>query len=372
MKNKTHNYFSRGLKAACLFLCVLMPLSSFADIPKTLSIQGQVDDINQGTGLQGNFDVRFTLYDLSGRSTQYMNLGNEYVDPTGSGASVIWTSIINVAFDNGLYSAQLGANIPFPDDAFISENEVLGIQISDDDELAPRMTLNAIPFAIRANISSNVDGDITPRSVSVADELGNVMLVIDENGQWQGHSAGLTGAQGPKGDKGDNGATGATGSVGTQGPKGDKGDNGATGATGSAGAQGPKGDNGIAGVAGSAGAQGPKGDKGDDGVAGAQGPKGDKGDTGAGGLSGSNGLPGLVGSSVVTTKQCTSGTTCSCDANTLLIGGGAACSKNQYLYKSQPIINSKTSWEATCEVFSTGADADPVSINLLCATDNDA
>ena len=318
MKNNTHNYFSRGLKAACLFLCVLMPLSSFADIPKTLSIQGQVDDINQGTGLQGNFDVRFTLYDLSGRSTQYMNLGNAYVDPTGSGASVIWTSIINVAFDNGLYSAQLGANIPFPDDAFISENEVLGIQISDDDELAPRMTLNAIPFAIRANISSNVDGDITPRSVSIADEWGNAMLVIDENGEWQGHSAGLTGAQGPKGDKGDNGA---------------------------------------AGVAGSAGAQG---------------PKGDKGDTGAGGLSGSNGLPGLVGSSVVSTKQCTSGTTCSCDANTLLIGGGAACSKNQYLYKSQPIINSKTSWEATCEVFSTGADADPVSINLLCATDNDA
>jgi hypothetical protein len=357
MKNNAHHYFSRGLKAACLFLCVLIPLSSFADIPKTLSIQGQVNDINQGTGLQGNFDVRFTLYDLTGRSTQYMDLGKEYVDPTGSGASVIWTSVINVAFDNGQYSTQLGTNIPFPDDAFISENEVLGIQISDDDELAPRMTLNAIPFAIRANISSNVDGDITPRSVSVADELGNVMLVIDENGQWQGHSAGLTGAQGLEGDKGD---------------KGDKGDDGIAGVAGVAGAQGLKGDKGDDGTAGVAGDKGDKGNKGDDGITGAAGAQGPKGDTGAGGLSGSNGLPGLVGSSVVTTKQCTSGTTCSCDVNTLLIGGGAACSKNQYLYKSQPIINSKTSWEATCEVFSTGADADPVSINLLCATDNDA
>jgi hypothetical protein len=323
MKTNNNNHIIRGIKAACLAACVLIPVSVLADTPNTLNIQGQVDDITSGSGLQGNVDVRFTLYDISGRSTQYMDLGNQYVDPTGSGASVIWTSVINIAFENGIYSAQLGANIPFPVDSFISDSEVLGIQIGDDDELAPRLNFNATPYALRSNVSSNVDGDITPRSVSVADEWGNLMLVIDNDGQWQGHSAGLTGDQGPKGDDGADGSPGV---------------------------------------------QGPEGDDGADGSPGVEGPKGDDG---ADGSSGSNGSPGLVGSSVVTTIQCTSGTTCSCGQDTFLITAGASCAKNQYLYKSQPVLNSKTTWEAICEVFSTGVDANPASINLICAQDND-
>jgi hypothetical protein len=429
MKIDFLSYFSRGLIATCLLLCSLMSVSTFADIPKTLSIQGYVKNIDQNLGLQGEHDVRFTLYDTSGRNTRYMDEGGDFVDATGSGATVVWTSVLYVNFDDGKYSVQLGDETPFPTDAFMSESEVLGIKISDDDELLPRMTLNSIPYSIRSSISSNVDGDITPRSVSVADASGNVMLVIDENGQWQGHTAGLSGEIGPKGDqgavgaagpqgpkgdqglKGDTGAVGIQGAVGATGPQGPKGDQGLKGDTGDVGAvgpqgiqgdtgdvgarglqgvkgdagvQGPKGDQGLKGDTGAVGAVGPQGIQGDTGAVGAtgsQGPKGDqglKGDTGAvgatgpQGIQGNRGATGLVGSSIITTKQCTTGSTCSCEVDTLLISGGASCSKNQYLYKSQPVLNSKTTWEAMCEVFSDGADAAPASINLICASDNDA
>jgi hypothetical protein len=443
MKTSLTHFFSRGLLVN-LLLGSLFSVNAIADLPKTLSIQGQVENIYEGTNLQGNFDVRFTLYDTTGRNTEYMTQNGTHVDPTGSGASVVWTNVISVPFEDGKYSVQLGAIIPFPADAFLSKNEVLGIQISDDIELTPRMTLNAIPYSIRSSVSTNVDGDITPRSVSVADASGNLMLVIDEDGHWLGNSSGLEGATGPKGDTGDTGpqgiagATGPKGDAGPQGipgatgPKGDTGDAGiqgpagVTGLQGIPGATGPKGDTGDAGIQGPAGvtglqgiagATGPKGDTGDagiqgpagiiglQGIAGATGPKGDigatgpkgdigatgpkgdtgetgpkgdtgetgpKGDTGATGSQGLPGPAGSIGSNTITTKQCTTGTSCACETNTRLITAGASCAKNQYLYKSQPVLNSKTTWEAVCEVFSTGADANPASINLICASDNDA
>jgi hypothetical protein len=366
MKTHLHSYFSKGLIATCLFICSLISVNTFADIPRTLSIQGYVKNIEQDTALQGEHDVRFTLYDTSGRSTQYMNTGGDFIDATGSGASVVWTSVLLINFDEGKYSVQLGSENPFPIDAFINETEMLGITISNDDELSPRMALNSVPYSIRSSTSSNVDGDITPKTVSIFDDSGAPMLVIDENGKWHGQSTGLVGATGETGLQGEQGIAGADGA---------KGDTGANGAAGIQGLKGDTGANGAAGIQGPQGDQGLKGDTGANGAAGIQGPQGDqglKGDTGADGFSGSNGSPGLVGSSVITTKQCTTGTNCACPVNTLLISGGAACSKNQYLYKSQPVLNSKTTWQATCEVFSTGADADPASINLICASDNDA
>lgn len=387
MNTLLHSYFNRGLIATCLFICTIFSTNIMADTPRTLSIQGYVTEIGQTVGLNGEHSVRFTLYDTSGRSTNYMDAGGEYVDPTGSGATVVWTSVLNVSFDDGKYSVSLGVETPFPADAFRNDSEVLAIQINDDDELSPRMSFNAVPYSMRSSVSSNVDGDISPRSVSIADESGNTMLVIDEDGHWLGHTAGLEGAvgaqgpqgepgvQGPKGDKGDTGAAGADG------PKGEKGDMGATGAIGPQGIQGLKGDIGATGAPGPKGEQGepgPKGDKGDTGVVGAtgapgpQGEQGPKGDTGIQGPSGIRGATGVVGSSILTTKQCTATTTCACEPNTLLIAGGASCTKNQYLYKSQPVLNSKTTWEAVCEVFSNGADANPATINLICASDNDA
>lgn len=89
------------------------------------------------------------------------------------------------------------------------------------------------------------------------------------------------------------------------------------------------------------------------------------------GLQGPIGPTGVIGSSVLTTFQCSNSFVCACPAGTLLVSAGASCNRNQYLYRSQPQSGSLTAWEARCEVFSDGAEIAPAQISMICATDAD-
>lgn len=309
---------------ALLVFCYQCAFTMAAGVPSQLSIQGQVNDVASGNPIEGTLAVRFTLYDESGRPTLFQQLDNLITDPTGLGASVIWTEVRQVEFANGAYTALLGTEDgnPLPSDAFATATVTLGITIQDDAELSPRMTLGSVPYAFKSSESNNAVGDITPTSVSVVDEFGAITPVIDGEGNWLGEvfqgEAGTPGEIGPQGEVGPQGETGAAGpqgEVGATGPQGPKGDTGAVGATGS---QGPKGDTGDQGpigpqgIAGDTGPQGPKGDKGDtgeqgltgatgpqglQGIAGVQGPKGDTGATGAQGPQGIQGATGATGPS---------------------------------------------------------------------------
>jgi len=97
------------------------------------------------------------------------------------------------------------------------------------------------------------------------------------------------------------------------------------------------------------------------------GPEGPQGPAGPPGATGATGATGVVSSSIVTPRSCTSGTQCACPAGEMLLSGGASCGKNRYLYSSRPL--DRQTWEARCEVFADGSDADPQSIDLLCVTD---
>jgi hypothetical protein len=400
MRTNANNYIIRGIKAACLAACVLTPVSVFADTPNTLNIQGQVDDVIQGSGLNGRFDVRFTLYDTEIRNTNYITDGGTYLDTSADPKSVIWTSVINVTFANGIYSAELGASIPFPVDSFISDSEVLGIQIGDDEELAPRLTFNATPYALRSNVSSNVDGDITPRSISIADESESGVLVIDEYGKWVGDTTGLKGergfqgADGKAGDKGETGAAGKAGDkgeIGTAGSDGKAGDKGETGAAGTDGKAGDKGETGAAGKAGdkgdigTAGTDGKAGDKGETGAAGKAGDKGEigtagtdgkagdkgeKGETGAAGADGNGAGGSGFGSNSLVRADCRGEGNCSCPEGKIIVSGGAICSKGETLNVSFPSNMDFKTWIAYCSK-EDEYKLPPALILLVCITDND-
>ena len=392
-----------GLAAVVISLCLLTQ-SAAADVPSRLVIQGYLTDSSYQLPLHGTHTFTATLYDLSGRTTDYQSSGGTATDPLGLGA-VLWTETMTVTVDNGRYSLLLGAEAanPLPSDLLASDQVELGLAVDQDSEMTPRLKLTegSVPFALRAREAERVNGDISPRSLTVGGQL-----VINEAGEWVGPDSGLVGPEGPEGPEGPAGAQGEAGppgpagetgpagppgEAGPQGPKGDTGpagpqgpagDTGATGPqgpqgeAGPTGPQGPKGDigpvgpQGIQGVPGATGPQGPAGNtgpRGPQGNTGPQGPEGPAGPMGPSGPAGPIGPPGPAGSlstDNVLQGSCDNAGVCQCDSG-VVISGGVVCSTNSYITASYP--SSTSAWSGSCEVWQTGAAATPARIHITCA-----
>jgi len=380
-----------GLAAVVISLC-LLARSATADVPSRLVIQGYLTDNSYQLPLHGTHTFTATLYDLSGRTTDYQSNGGTATDPLGLGA-VLWTETMTVTVDNGRYSLLLGAEAanPLPSDLLASDQVELGLAVDQDSEMTPRLKLTegSVPFALRAREAERVNGDISPRSLTVGGQL-----VINEAGEWVGPDSGLVGPEGPEGPEGPAGAqgeagppgpageTGPAGPPGEAGPQGPAGDTGATGPqgpqgeAGPTGPQGPKGDigpvgpQGIQGVPGATGPQGPAGNtgpRGPQGNTGPQGPEGPAGPMGPSGPAGPIGPPGPAGSlstDNVLQGSCDNAGVCQCDSG-VVISGGVVCSTNSYITASYP--SSTSAWSGSCEVWQTGAAATPARIHITCA-----
>ena len=349
----------RGGLAAMALCMLLFSQAVQATVPSRLVIQGYLSDRSSQLPLHGTYTLTTTLYDLSGRTTDYQNDGGTNTDPLGLGA-VLWTEDMTVSVENGRYSLVLGDSDsnPLPDDLLESNQVELGLAINGDSEMSPRLvvTTGSVPYALQAREAEQVNGDITPRTVSVADQL-----LINANGEWVGPDSGLvgpkgeTGSQGPKGDTGNTGPQGAVGPQGIAGPTGPKGN---TGDQGPVGPIGPKGDTGN---------QGPQGETGPQGIPGPAGPKGDTGNQGPIGLTGMTGPAGTFSTSNVAQKACTSATSCQCDSGVVL-AGGVQCASNSYITNSYP--SAAGAWSGSCETWQTGAAATPTAITITCAVAN--
>ena len=207
--------------------------SALAAVPTTITHQGRLYNV-EGLAIDGTLEVRFAIYDAEGADTP------------------IWSELHTITFEDGYFSTELGSLVPFEDeDVFDGSVRYLGISVGADPEMTPRARVASMPYAMLAN---NVNGDITPSSVSV----GGVE-VIDSNGNWVGNSTGLVGPVGPAGPQGAIGPVGPTGPQGGTGPTGPQGVIGPTGPQGNTGAQGGTGPTGPQGVIGPTGPQGPSG-----------------------------------------------------------------------------------------------------------------
>ena len=318
--------------AAVVAFCALATTSAHAEVPSRLVVQGYLTDLSSQRPLHGTFDVVVTLYDMSGRTTEYQTAGGTATDPQGLGA-VLWTETQVITAEDGRYSVVLGAepHNSLPDDLLGSDQVELGLAIDGDSEMTPRLavTTGSVPYALQAREAEQVTGDIEPLSLSIGGQL-----LINENGEWVGPDSGLTG---PKGDTGDAGLAGADGVDGVDG------------------ATGPQG------VAGADGATGPKGDTG------GQGPAGPTGATGPMGPTGMTGPAGTFSTSNVAQKACTSATSCQCDSGVVL-AGGVQCASNSYITNSYP--SAAGVWSGSCETWQTGAAATPSAITITCAVAN--
>jgi hypothetical protein len=105
-----------------------------ADVPQLISFQGKLHD-SAGNPLTGQYEITFRIYNVE------------------SGGTHIWTETINVSCDNGLYNVILGLatpmNLGFDGDYWLS------VQVTGDDELAPRYRIVSVPVAIRAAVADS-------------------------------------------------------------------------------------------------------------------------------------------------------------------------------------------------------------------------
>ncbi|MCK6590431.1 MAG: collagen-like protein, partial [Polyangiaceae bacterium] len=138
------NTFRRFISASIAAVAVVLGLSSApAAVPGSITHQGRLYSTD-GTPVTAALKVTFTLYE-----------GPE------AGAGPVWSDILDVQFDEGYFSVELGANKVFDSGVWNGSERYLGIQIEGDSELVPRAPVRSVPYAF---VAADVNGDINPRS----------------------------------------------------------------------------------------------------------------------------------------------------------------------------------------------------------------
>ena len=158
-----------------------------AAVPTVLTQQGQLVDRTTGAPVTGSLSFKFSIYAAS------------------TGGAALWTETQTVTLDAGYFSAQLGGTTPSPPTLWDGAVKYVGVSIDGDAEMTPREALTSVPYAL---VAGNVNGDITPTTVSVGGAT-----VIDGTGKWVGSPAGLQGPPGPAGDAGPPGPSGFVTSI---------------------------------------------------------------------------------------------------------------------------------------------------------------
>jgi len=164
--------------------------------PTTVPLQGRL--VKQvGGNASGVFPMTFRIYTLP------------------SGGTPVWSETqAAVSVTNGLFKTELGVVTAFPATLFDGRTLYLGIQVSTDPEMVPRLAITAQAYAMKSR------------------------------------NPGPTGPTGPQGPMGPTGTTGPQGLVGPTGPSGPQGLTGPFGPSGPRGSTGPTGPLGPAGPTG--------------------------------------------------------------------------------------------------------------------------
>jgi fibronectin-binding autotransporter adhesin len=140
MGNKIKNIFF-GLAIAFVFLfCAAAPAS--AAINSQINFQGKVTNPDGTNITSGSYSITFSLYNVA------------------SAGTAIWAETDSVTVTNGIFQVNLGAGCPLltanacngntPVD-FNNSSIFLGIKVSTDPEMTPRVSLTASPYAFNSD-----------------------------------------------------------------------------------------------------------------------------------------------------------------------------------------------------------------------------
>ena len=122
-----------------LLLGVLLAAPTFAQVPSTISYQGVLTDGSGTLLLDGNYNITFRIWD----------------DPWAG--NLLYTEVHNPVFvQKGGFSVLLGSLTPLPN--LFNRPLYLGIQVDPNPEMAPRVPLSAMPYALGMRVPFNLGG----------------------------------------------------------------------------------------------------------------------------------------------------------------------------------------------------------------------
>ncbi|MDD5253633.1 MAG: hypothetical protein PHG05_00835 [Candidatus Nanoarchaeia archaeon] len=106
-----------------------------SDSPQTLNVHGKLTD-SSGANINGDTDLIFKIYDIA------------------SGGSELWSETITVPVSNGIYSTVLGLGTPMT--LPFDKGYYLGVAVSGDSEMSPRVNLTSSPYSFTADLAYNL------------------------------------------------------------------------------------------------------------------------------------------------------------------------------------------------------------------------
>jgi len=154
---------------AGMILTVTLAGILVADVPNVASYQGRLTDNAGDPVADGAYLVKFSIYDAA------------------AGGTELWTSNFqNVTTEDGLFTYDLGSNVPLPDDLFTDAERWLGITVGVDPEITPRTRLTSQAYAHHALRADTADVALSGVGMSRAIDEGDVvatgflqLLIVD-------------------------------------------------------------------------------------------------------------------------------------------------------------------------------------------------
>ena len=122
-----------------MLLFLLIPSLTFSQIPKQLSYQGILTDTAGNAKLDGEYNFTFRLYE------------------SNTGGSAVWNETKTLSIKKGLFSTNLGDQTLFGNNVKFDKPYWLSIQIGDEVELSPRITINSVGYSISSINSDTAD-----------------------------------------------------------------------------------------------------------------------------------------------------------------------------------------------------------------------
>ena len=152
------------------FVAFLLGCSVYAQIPRTISYQGILTD-NTGTPkADGNYEIKFSLYDVN------------------TGGEAFWYESKTLTLKNGLFSTELGDVNPLTATIKFDRPYWLGVQIGNEAELPKRIPFssNAYSFtALRADTALYSYGTVSSGAINIS-TAGDAVVGNSQNarGIW--------------------------------------------------------------------------------------------------------------------------------------------------------------------------------------------
>src|SRR5574341_1024316 len=164
---------SSALLLASLVISGLNAYATFAApsqspyVPSAVGFEGRLADTTGQPVADGTYTITFSLYSEA------------------TGGTALWSETQNVTVSGGLYSVQLGSITPLNPTHF-EGSRWLGVQVSGDSEMAPRIAISAVPFALNARQAMGLQGYDVAAS---APQNGDALVWNAAQNQWQPNAA---------------------------------------------------------------------------------------------------------------------------------------------------------------------------------------